>query len=63
MCCVLCVFLGAGGEAARAVLSAVSKVGVVPVTNLGESKAAKQQQQQQAVDELRWDWSEAGISL
>lgn len=51
----------AGGDSARAVLSAVGKVGV-PVTNLGDSKP-RQQQQQHAADELRWDWSEAGVVL
>jgi hypothetical protein len=55
--------VSAGGDSARAVLSAVGKVGV-PVTNLGDSKPRLQQQQQQhAADELRWDWSEAGVVL
>jgi hypothetical protein len=51
MCC-------AGGDSARAVLSAVSKVGA-PVTNIGEGKAKPAP----TADELRWDWSEAGIAL
>jgi hypothetical protein len=55
------VLLLSGGEAARAVLSAVSKVGAVPVTNLGEGKP--KQAAATAADELRWDWSEAGIAL
>lgn len=61
MCC-LNMGVYAGGDSARAVLSAVGKVGV-PVTNLGDSKPRQQQQQQHAADELRWDWSEAGVVL
>eukprot|EP00879_Flechtneria_rotunda_P032735 GHRR01036039.1.p1 GENE.GHRR01036039.1~~GHRR01036039.1.p1 ORF type:complete len:166 (+),score=72.31 GHRR01036039.1:75-500(+) len=49
----------AGGEQARAVLSAVSKV---PVTNVQEPKQ-KQQAGRSAADEIHWDWSEAGIAL
>ncbi|KAF6261995.1 armadillo-type protein [Scenedesmus sp. NREL 46B-D3] len=49
----------AGGEAARAVLSAISKV---PVANVSEPKA-KQQAQRSEADDVRWDWSEAGIAL
>ena len=56
-----CLFLllFAGGDSARAVLSAVSKIGA-PVTHMGE---AKPKQQASTQDELRWDWSEAGIAL
>lgn len=55
----------AGGEQARAVLSAVSKV---PVMNMPEPKARPQQQGgagggAAAAEEIRWDWSEAGIAL
>jgi hypothetical protein len=49
----------AGGEQARTVLSAISKV---PVANVPEPKA-KQQAQRSEADEVRWDWSEAGIAL
>uniref|UniRef100_A0A383WPV4 Uncharacterized protein n=1 Tax=Tetradesmus obliquus TaxID=3088 RepID=A0A383WPV4_TETOB len=49
----------AGGEQARTVLSAISKV---PVANVAEPKP-KQQQQRSEADEVRWDWSEAGIAL
>jgi hypothetical protein len=49
----------AGGEQARTVLSAISKV---PVANVPEPKA-KQQTQRSEADEVRWDWSEAGIAL
>lgn len=49
----------AGGEAARAVLSAISKV---PIANVSEPKA-KQQAQRSEADDVRWDWSEAGIAL
>lgn len=43
-------------------LSAVSKVGAVPVTNLGDGKA-RREAGAAVVDELRWDWSEAGIAV
>ena len=50
----------AGGDQARAVLSVISRV--PPVMNVAEPRA-KQQQQRGEGDEVRWDWSEAGIAL
>jgi hypothetical protein len=50
----------AGGEQARAVLSVTSKV---PVMNVGEPKAKQPAATQSEADEVRWDWSEAGIAL
>lgn len=54
------VVAAAGGDSARAVLSAVSKVGA-PVTNMGDAKPKREMGS--TADELRWDWSEAGIAL
>jgi hypothetical protein len=50
----------AGGEQARSVLAAVSKV-AAPITNASQAKPRAPGASE--ADEIRWDWSEAGIAL